>query len=185
MIVLLFLKFWSLILCSVFCVRRLTFSKFQNSSADSQNINMCSTAEVFRQKLLWTRFLSVTAPLWCFTHVSLTCGLSVGSGNAHCHLLRYTDDYFDTSTSDLSEPSLYLLRFFRCSRCFLNLWAFIPPNISWFSMLVKTSNIQNIFLSSMSCFWFPLETTICTTFLKIHGNNGKLQQNRSYQPSTG
>lgn len=133
-VILFYFNFWYFISCSFFSVRRFTFSKYWNSSADSQNTNMFSIAEVFRQKMtmIMFPFYYGFSVVFHTHHTSLTSGLLVGSGNTHGHLVRYAEDYFDTSTTDLSESSLYLSGFFfsydRFSKCFLNLGAFIPPN---------------------------------------------------------
>lgn len=89
-------------------VREFTCSRFWNSSADSQNTTMFSTAKIFRQILPWSCFL-----LWLLCGVShsshpLTSGLLVGSENTHGHLISCIEDHSDTFTTDLSESSLYL-----------------------------------------------------------------------------
>lgn len=129
-VILFYFNFWYFISRSFFSVRRFTFSKFWNSSADSQNIIIWS----FQAKVTMITFLFYYSFSVVFHthHTSLTSGLLVGSGNTHSYLVRYIEDCFDTSTTDLSELSLYLSGFFfsygRCSRCFLHLVGFIPPN---------------------------------------------------------
>lgn len=66
-------------------------------------------------------------------HTSLTSGLLAGSGNTHGHLVRYIEDYFDTSTTDLSEPSLYLsviISLMISGQNFSKFEYFHPPQIS-------------------------------------------------------
>lgn len=138
-----YFNFSHLILYSFFSAREFTFSKFWNSSADSQNITMFSTAEVFRQTLLWSCSVSHLSHLNVITHTS---GLLEGSGNTQGHLVSCIEDHSETSTTDLSESSLYLPGFFvfsydRRLRCFINLEAFIQQNFWQYSVCLQEPGI--------------------------------------------